>query len=362
MKRERFDERLLIINPGSTSTKIAVYDDETVNFTEIIQHPQEEIETFARIADQYEYREAPILRSLESHGIEQRTLTAVVSRGGLLPPVQSGAYAVNDDMVWQLRNKPENEHASNLGAIIAKDIADGLGLTAYIYDPITVDEMAPLARVSGLPEFSRKSMGHALNMRAAAYRYARQAECLYTSLSMIVAHLGGGITISLHQKGRMVDVISDEEGPFSPERAGGLPTFQTLQLAVDSGLDFNGLYRYVKTKGGLAGHLGVNDAREVERMIEQGDEKALLIYEAMAYNIAKDIGSLATVACGNIDAIILTGGVAHSAMLCDWIGERVRFIAPLEVYAGENELESLAYGVLRVLRGQEKAHLFSKVV
>jgi butyrate kinase len=354
-------ERLLIINPGSTSTKIAVYDDDAVNFAETIQHPREEIATFSCIADQYEYREASVLRTLESHGIEPQTLTAIVSRGGLLPPVQSGAYVVNDDMIWQLRNKPENEHASNLGAIIARDIADKLSLTAYIYDPITVDEMTPLARVSGLPAFSRKSMSHALNMRAAAHRYAQQLERPYESLSLIIAHLGGGITLSLHQEGRMIDVISDEEGPFSPERTGGLPTFQTLKLASESDLDFDGLYRYVKTQGGLNGYLGVNDAREVERMIEEGDQKAALIYEAMAYNIAKHIGALATAVLGQVDAIILTGGVAHSALLCDWIKSRVSFIAPLEVYAGENELESLAYGVLRVLRDQEEVHNFSRV-
>jgi butyrate kinase len=355
------NERLLVINPGSTSTKIAVYDDESACFVETIAHPQDEIASFARIADQYEYREAHILRALESHGIGQDTLTAVVSRGGLLPPVQAGAYVVNEDMIWQLRNKPENEHASNLGGLIAKAIADRLGLTAYIYDPITVDEMAPIARISGLPEFSRKSMGHALNMRAAAHRYARQAGRAYESLTLIIAHLGGGITISLHQGGRMVDVISDEEGPFSPERAGGLPTFQTLQLAATSGMDFAALYRYVKTQGGLAGHLGVNDARVVESMIEDGDEKAALIYRAMAYNIAKHIGALATVASGRVDAIILTGGVAHSAMLCEWITKRVGFIAHSEVYAGENELESLVQGVLRVLRGQETTHTFSRV-
>jgi butyrate kinase len=355
------DECLLVINPGSTSTKIAVYDNENARFVEAIPHPQDEIASFARIADQYEYRETHVLRALESHGVKQRALTAVISRGGLLPPVQAGAYVVNDDMVWQLRNKPENEHASNLGALIAKAIADRLGLIAYIYDPITVDEMAPIARVSGLPEFSRKSMGHALNMRAAAHRYARQVGRSYELLTLIIAHLGGGITVSLHQEGRMVDVISDEEGPFSPERAGGLPTFQTLRFAAESGMDFAALYRYVKTRGGLAGHLGVNDARTVERMIESGDEKATLVYEAMAYNIAKHIGALATAASGRVDAIILTGGVAHSVMLCEWIAKRVRFIARPEIYAGENELESLVQGVLRVLRGQEPARSFSRV-
>jgi butyrate kinase len=354
-------ERLLIINTGSNSTRIAVYLDDFATFVETIQHPQEEIASFSRIADQEKYRESAILQALDTHDIGLNTLTAVVSCGGLLPPVRSGAYVINDDMVWQLRVKPENEHASNLGAVIAKAIADRLGLTAYIYDPITVDEMEPIARISGLPEFSRKSMGHMLNMRAAAHRYARQFQRPYEVLSLIVAHLGGGITISLHRDGSMIDVISDEEGPFSPEQAGGLPTFQILKMAAESEQDFDALYRYVKTQGGLAAHLKVSDAREVERMIEQGDQKATLIYEAMAYGIAKHIGALATAAFGHVDAIILTGSVAYSSLLCGWINKRVRFIAPVEIYAGENELESLAFGILRVLRGQEEVHSFVRI-
>ena len=354
-------ERILVINPGSTSTKIAVYEDETPLFVKTINHSKEELAPFKEPFDQYEYRRDLVLRTMEENGVTRDTLTAVVSRGGLLPPVRSGAYEINDDMIWQLHYRPENEHASNLGAPIAKSIADELGLKAYIYDPVTVDEMTPIAKVAGLPEMRRKSLGHPLNMRAIAHKYAKDSHTEYEKLTLIVAHLGGGITISLHQNGRMIDLISDEEGPFSPERTGGLPTFQTLKLAAESGRSFKELYNYVKKQGGLMGHLGTNDGREVERRIAEGDEHAALIYEAMAHNISKHIGALATVVHGKVDAILVTGGVAHSRMITDWITQRVSFIAPVHVYAGENEMESLATGVLRVLRGQEQARTFTKV-
>lgn len=354
-------ERILAINPGSTSTKIAVYDDETPVFVKVIDHSKEELAPFAEIFDQYEYRKDLVLKTMEEQGVDRRTLTAVVSRGGLLPPVPAGAFEVNDDMVWQLHYRPENEHASNLGAPIAKAIADELGLKAYIYDPVTVDEMDDIAKVSGLPEFRRKSLGHPLNMRAAAHKYAAEIGRSYESLNLVIAHLGGGITLSAHKKGRMIDLVSDEEGPFSPERTGGLPTFQTLEMATKDGKSFKELYKYVKTKGGLMGHLGTNDAREVEKRIAGGDGHAALIYEAMAHNVSKFIGALATVLRGEVDAIIITGGIAYSKMFTDWIVERVKFIAPVKIIAGENEMESLVKGTLRVLRGEEKCHTFVRV-
>ena len=354
-------ERILAINPGSTSTKIAVYDDETPVFVKVIDHSKEELAPFAEIFDQYEYRKDLVLKTMEEQGVDRKTLTAVVSRGGLLPPVPAGAFEVNDDMVWQLHYRPENEHASNLGAPMAKAIADELGLKAYIYDPVTVDEMDDIAKVAGLPEFRRKSLGHPLNMRAAAHKYADEIGKPYESLNLVIAHLGGGITLSAHKKGRMIDLVSDEEGPFSPERTGGLPTFQTLEMATKDGKSFKELYKYVKTKGGLMGHLGTNDARTVEKMIADGDQHAALIYEAMAHNVSKFIGALATVLRGEVDAIIITGGIAHSKMFTDWIVERVKFIAPVKIIAGENEMESLVKGTLRVQRGEEKPHTFVKV-
>lgn len=353
--------RILAINPGSTSTKIAVYDDETPLFVESIEHPKNEIAAFEEIFDQYGFRKDAILKVLSEHGVALEGLTAVVSRGGLLPPVPSGAFEVNDDMIWQLHYRPENEHASNLGAPIAKSIADALGIKAYIYDPVTVDELDPVSRIAGLAEFRRKSLGHALNMRAAAHAYAEGAGRPYEELNLIVAHLGGGITLSAHRAGRMFDMVSDEEGPFSPERSGGLPVFQTLEWAAGSGEPFRALYKHVKTKGGLMGHLGTNDAREVEAMIAEGDEHAKLVYEAMALSIAKHIATLAASLKGRVDAVIVTGGLAKSKMLTEWIGERVGFIAPFAVIAGENEMESLVKGTLRVLSGQEEAHEFHKV-
>lgn len=353
-------ERILAINPGSTSTKIAVYDDESPIFVKVIEHEKEELAPFSEIFDQYEYRKDLVLKTMEENGVERSTLTAVVSRGGLLPPVPAGAFEVNEDMVWQLHYRPENEHASNLGAPMAKAIADVLGLKAYIYDPVTVDEMEDIAKISGLPEFRRKSLGHPLNMRAAAHKYAAEAGVPYEKLNLIIAHLGGGITISAHRQGKMIDMVSDEEGPFSPERTGGLPTFQTLKMAAGD-KSFKELYKYVKTQGGLQGHLGTNDARTVEKRIAEGDAHAALVYEAMAHNVAKFIGALAAVLRGKVDAIIITGGIARSAMVTDWIAERVGFIAPVKVIPGENEMESLINGTLRVLRGQEKCNVFVKV-
>lgn len=353
--------RILAINPGSTSTKVAVYEDEEPLFVESVSHDATELSAYEETYDQYAYRKACVEDALAQHGIDSAALDAVVARGGLLPPVPSGAFEVNDDMLWQLRYRPENDHASNLGAPIAKSIADELGVKAYIYDPITVDEMDDVCRVTGLPEFRRKSLGHALNMRAAAHACSDRLGRPYETLNLIVAHLGGGITLSAHRRGRMVDVVSDEEGPFSPERAGGLPTFQTLEWAASSGKTFRELYRYVKTRGGLMGHLGTNDARKVEELIAAGDERARVVYEALALSVARHIGGLACVLGGDVDAIVITGGMAHSAMLADWIAECVGFIAPVEVIAGENEMRSLVAGVLRVMDGTEEAHEFHKV-
>lgn len=354
-------ERILAINPGSTSTKIAVYDDEAPLFVKTIDHKKEDLAQFKEIFDQYEYRKELVLQTMEENGVTRGTLTAIVSRGGLLAPVPAGAFEINEDIVWQLHYRPENEHASNLGAPMAKAIADELGLKAYIYDPVTVDEMDDIAKVAGLPEMRRKSLGHPLNMRAAAHKYAEEVGVPYEKLNLVIAHLGGGITLSAHKQGRMLDLVSDEEGPFSPERTGGLPTFQTLKMATEDGKSFKELYKYVKSQGGLQGHLGTNDARKVEEMIAAGDAHAALIYEAMAHNISKFIGALSTVLRGKVDAIIITGGIAYSKMFTAWIEQRVGFIAPVKIIPGENEMESLVKGTLRVLRGQEKCHTFTRV-
>lgn len=355
-------EKLLIINPGSTSTKIAVYDGENQLFVESISHSAEEIAKYDALVDQFEFRKELVLESMKSHGIKPEDLSAIVSRGGLLPPMQAGAYEVNEDMVWQLRYAPQHEHASNLGALIAYSISSELGIKSYIYDAVTVDEMLPILKVTGFPEMERKGMGHNLNMRAAAIRYAKEIGKDYKDITVIVVHMGGGISVSLHTDGRVADIISDEEGPFSPERAGGLPLFDVIDMMTSGKYDHKSAMKRVKTQGGLVAHLATNDTRDVEKMIADGDEHAAFIYDAMAMNIAKNVAKEAPVVKGKVDQIILTGGMAYGKSLCEYITDHVSFIAPVTVYAGENEMQSLALGGLRVLRGEEEAKTFVKVV
>lgn len=353
-------DKILVLNPGSTSTKIAVYEDEKQLFVESIEHSTEEIKKYDEIFDQYEFRKDLVLEELSKHGVRPEELSCVMSRGGLLPPVPAGAFEVNQDMVDQLHYHPQNEHASNLGAAIAKSIADPLGIKAYIYDPVTVDEMEDIAKITGMPEMRRKALGHNLNMRAMALKYADENGLKYEDLTLIVAHLGGGITLTLHDHGRIRDMVSDEEGPFSPERSGGLPVFQVVDMAFSGEYDKSSLMKKIKNNSGLVAHLGTKDAREIEKMIASGDEHAKLIFEALAYSVSKHIAALSVVVNGRVDGIILTGGVAHSKMMTDWISDRVSFIAPVILMPGENEMNALAAGALRVLRGQEKAMTFKK--
>ena len=353
-------ERLLILNPGSTSTKLAVYDGEQPLFVESIVHTAEELAPYDHVADQYEFRQELVLRCLEQHQIPLDSLTAIVSRGGLLTPIEAGAYEVNDDMVWQLKYKPQNEHASNMGAMIARSISKRLGIPAYIYDGVTVDELLPINKITGLPFLRRKGMGHNLNTRAAAMHYAESNGKQYKDITVIVAHLGGGITVNLHHNGRVEDSINDEEGPFSPERSGGLPMFDIIRLCFDGKYSYHTMMNQDKRQGGLVAHLGTTDSRQVEKMIQDGDEHAKLIYDAMALNVSKFIAKLAPGVCGKVDAIILTGGIAYSKYFTDYIRKHVEFIAPVVVYPGEDEMRSLALGGLRVLRGEEVAKTFHK--
>jgi len=351
--------RILAINPGSTSTKIALYDNEDERIRESLSHPFEELRRFSRIADQYEMRKAAVLAFLDAHQIPFASLSAVVGRGGLLPPVESGAYRVNQAMLTCLRDHPVSEHASNLGALIAYDIAEPLRIPAYIYDSVAVDELQAIARISGWPELPRCSLIHALNMRAAAIKTARKLGRPYRELRLIVAHLGGGISMSVHQDGRMIDILSDDEGTFSPERTGRVPCIALAKLCFSGKYTQQEVINMFRGQGGCVAYLGTNDTQEVEAKIRRGDQDAALIYQALAYQIAKGIGELATVLCGNVDRIVLTGGIAHSAMLTGWIQERIAWIAPVEILPGENELESLALGALRVLRGEETAREFT---
>jgi len=353
-------EKLLILNPGSTSTKLAVFEDETPLFTESIVHTPQELAPFDHVADQYEFRKELVIKTLENHGVDLGSLTGIVSRGGLLTPIQAGAYEVNDDMVWQLKNRPQNEHASNVGAMIARSLSVEYGIPAFIYDGITVDELLPINKITGLPMLRRKGMGHNLNTRAAAMRYARETGRRYEDITVIVAHLGGGISVNLHHNGKIEDFINDEEGPFSPERSGGLPMFDIIKMCFDGEHTYDSMMKLVKRQGGLMAHLGTTDSREVEKRMDAGDEQARLIYTAMALNVAKNIAKCAPGVRGKVDAILLTGGIAYSQYFTQYIRERVEFIAPVVVYPGEDEMLSLALGGLRVLRGEEKAKTFVK--
>jgi len=349
--------RILVINPGSTSTKLAVFEGEQAVHSETVSHPHEEIAAFPRIADQYAYRHDAVLSFLERHGVSLDSLDAVVGRGGILQSLASGTYSINERMLGELsRPDKEREHVSNLAPLIARKVADEAGVPAFVVDPVCVDEFEPLARVSGLPEVERRSLSHALNLKAAGRKAAADLGRPYGELSLVIAHLGGGISVSAHRHGRMVDVNQalDGTGPFSPERVGGLPVGDVLRLAFSGEHTYQELFRRFTRQGGLLAHLGTNDAREVEERIRQGDEQARLIYEAMAYQIAKEIGLMSTVLGGDVDAIVLTGNLAYSTMLVSWIRERVAWIAPVHVYAGQDEMLAMAQGALRVLRREEE--------
>lgn len=348
---------ILTINPGSTSTKVALYEDERPLFMETIHHSAEELAAFPHIADQYAFRRDAVLSLLDEQGIRLDSLDAVVGRGGILRPIPSGTYRVNDKMLDELRHPKVREHASNLGAIIADEIARRAGIPAFIVDPVCVDEFDDIARISGLPEIERRSLSHALNLKAAARRAARELGQRYDQVNLVVVHLGGGISVTAHRRGRMVDVNQalDGTGPFAPERAGGLPVGDVIRLCYSSKYTYEEMIKKIAGRGGLVAHLGTNDARQVERRIEEGDQHARLIYQAMAYQIAKEIGLMATVLKGDVDAIVLTGGLARSKMLVAWIVERVEWIAAVMIYPGEDEMLAMAQGVLRVLRGEEEA-------
>lgn len=351
-------EKILVLNPGSTSTKIAFFDGSQEQWKESITHSREELKAYAEICDQMEFRYALVLKAMAEHGVTPDQLSAVASRGGPFAPVHSGAYEINNAMCEVIRNHPMDPHASLLGALIAKKIADDYGLKSYIYDAVSVDELLPICRVTGVPSLPRQIKGHNLNMRAAALKLCKEEGWNIQDKNIIVAHLGGGISVSLQEHGRAVDIALDDDGPFAPERAGLLSTIQVVTAIEDGALDIPTVKKLCKGGGGLVAWLGTNDSREVEAMIQSGDEKAKLVYEAMALNVAKAIGRLAPVCCGKVDRIILTGGIAYSAYFTGMITERVDWIAPVTVLPGENEMQSLADGVLRVLRGEETARTY----
>lgn len=352
--------RILIINPGSTSTKIGVFDNEFSVLEKTIRHDANEINSFDNIIDQYEYRKNTILEILDTEGINISKLNAVCGRGGLLRPIKGGTYGVNEAMLSDLRNGFSGQHASNLGGIIAYEIASGLNIPSYIVDPVVVDELDPIARISGFSLFERNSIFHALNQKAVARRVAKELGKNYEDLNLIVTHMGGGITVGAHKHGKVVDVNNGlhGDGPFSPERAGTVPAGDLVALCFSGELYREEIMKKLIGQGGLVGYLGTNDAVEVEKMIENGDELAKLIYEAMGYQVAKEIGSASSVLSGKVDAIILTGGLAYGKSFVKSITDRINWIADVIVQPGENELQALAEGALRVLRGEEEVKIY----
>lgn len=348
--------RILTINPGSTSTKIAVYENDNALFEETLRHSSDEIVGFKTIIDQYQFRKDVILKTLDEQGINLNKLSAIVGRGGLLAPMPGGTYSVNEKMLEDLRVGLLGQHASNLGGIIAYEIAEQFNIPSFIVDPVVVDEMDDIARISGMPEIERKSIFHALNQKAVARRAANDLQGAYNDFNFIVAHLGGGISVGAHQKGKVIDVNNalDGEGPFSPERSGGLPVGDLVKLAFSNKFTQAEIMKKIVGKGGLVAYLNSNDGREVQSMIQNGDKNAEIIYKAMAYQVAKEIGSCAAVLKGEVDAIILTGGLAYDKDLVSWIKERVSFISDVLVYPGEDEMLALAEGGLRVLSGEEQ--------
>lgn len=352
--------RILVVNPGSTSTKIAVYNNEEEVFASVISHSAEQIKKFNSIYGQYDFRKEIILETLNREGIPLGSLNAVAGRGGNMKPVIGGTYKINEQMLEDLKLGVMGQHPSNLGAAIVQEIAHKLGIPAYVVDPVVVDEMEDIAKISGMPEIKRKAKDHPLNQKAAARCAAAEMGGEYQKLNFLVAHLGGGISLGVHKKGRIIDVnnVLDGEGPFSPERSGGLPVGSLVDMCFSGKYTKDQIMKKIVGGGGLTAYLGTNDGREVQGRIKSGDEYEKLIYQAMAYQVSKEIGAGAAVLKGEVDAIILTGGIAHDGEFINWIKERVGFIAPVKVYPGEFEMIALAQGVLRVLRGQEGARVY----
>lgn len=352
--------RVLAINPGSTSTKYAVYDDEHVVVSQSIQHSPEELAPFNKASEQLEWRRELVLDALKKNDIDVNSLDAVIGRGGLIHPVESGTYEVNAFLRDDLLNA-QRQHASNLGGLIADDIARKAGVKAYIADPVTVDELMPYARISGIPDVPRVSILHALNQKAVARRYAREAGVPYEELNLIVCHMGGGSSVGAHRRGRIIDTTNgfNGDGPFTPERAGTVPPGQLVDLCYSGKYTHEQMARLVHGKGGLFAHLGTSSVPEILERIDRGDLHAMLILRAMCYTTAKAIGEMAVALKGHVDAILITGGVAHSKRLTDFIAGHVDFIAPIYVYPGENELESLAMNALAVLKGERQASVYA---
>lgn len=345
----------LIINPGSTSTKIGVFEDETLLFEETLRHSTEEISQYASIVDQKDFRKKIITDLLAEKNFDVKSLNVVVGRGGMLKPIAGGTYAVTDELLQDLKIGKQGQHASNLGGILAREIGDEIGVPSYIVDPVVVDELQDVARYSGVPELPRTSVFHALNQKAVAKRYAKETGKAYESLRLIVVHMGGGVSVGAHINGRIVDVFNalDGDGAFSPERAGAVPSGALIKMCFSGKYTEKEVYSKIVGKGGFNAYLGTNDMRNVNKMAET-DPHAAEVREAFLYQVGKDIGSMACVLEGKVDQIIVTGGIAYNAEVVDNLKEKAGWIAPFTVYPGEDELLALTQGALRVMNGEEK--------
>lgn len=346
---------LLVLNLGSTSTKAAAFAGEKCLFSETVRHSVDDLKPFKSISEQHDFRKTAVLKLLRAHGLDPRDLTAIVSRGGLLKPIPAGVYEIGPDLVADARSGKYGQHACNLGCEIAFNLGRELGIPALTVDPPTCDDMCDEARFTGIPQISRRSVWHALNQRAIARRLAADLGKAPTGLNAVIAHLGGGISVGAHARGRVIDVNNclDGDGPFSPERAGSLPTADLIAMCFSGSYSRDEILKLICGKGGMVAYLGTIDGQDVESRIARGDTKAQKTVEAMAYQVAKEIGAAACVLSGEVDAIALTGGLAHWSRLVTLISDRVRFIAPVRLYPGEDEIGALAAGALRALAGEE---------
>ena len=340
----------LIINPGSTSTKIGVFEDETLLFEETLRHSTEEIARYASIVEQKDFRKDIIVNLLKEKEFDIHSLNVIVGRGGMLKPISGGTYPVTDALLADLKVGVQGQHASNLGGILAREIADSIGVPSYIVDPVVVDELMPEARYSGVPELPRVSIFHALNQKAVAKRYAKET-------GKVVVHMGGGVSVGAHKSGQVVDVFNalDGDGAFSPERAGGVPSGSLIKMCFSGQYSQAEVYKKVVGGGGFNAYLGTNDMRDVDKLADGGDEKAKVIRDAFILQVAKDMGSMACVLGGAVDQIIITGGIAYDQYVVEGLKEKAGWIAPITVYPGEDELLALAQGALRVMNGEESA-------
>jgi len=354
--------QVLAINPGSTSTKFGLYTRQGAQWVRTIRHGDEELARFGGrpMIARLDYRTEMIAQALEESAYQPASIAAVAGRGGLLPPVTCGTYLVDEAMVEELHLAHRGEHASNLGALLALRFAQAAGVNAYIVDPVTADEWQPCARLSGSPLIERSPIGHVLNTRAVARRFAREQGRLYESLHLVVAHMGSGITVSAHALGRQIDSNTIEEGPFGPDRTGGLPVRALIKLCFSGRFAQKEIDHKIFGDGGLYAYLGTRVLEEVERRINAGDQQAALVFDAMVYQIAKEVGAMAAVLEGKVDAVLLTGGMAHSARVITRLRNYLGWIAPVHVYPGEDELQALAEGVFRVLDGEEKPKRLSE--